>query len=251
MARKKTTGYEAQNLRRKGQRRIERLQDLISNDNTTERVRNWATRQVKEITSAMQGTRQYSKSGKRYKSKTESYIKGQISRLEAAISEVVLMRSAPVDTFAVTQSELNRASVRAPSSYTKTEASMFYRATQKIWQTQGVGEHSRNEAIMDYFNSIRSQNGLSPLSLSEIVDYVLEANKRMGAMQDLEPQEKLSEEQEKLYNEAQQADNDDSDKGSPSSAIGQAVVTAIQDALEDLFTFPDPTDFDPQDFMDI
>lgn len=239
-----------QNLRRKGQRRIERLQDLISYDNTPERIRNWAEQQLKEITSAMQGTRQYSKSGKRYKSKTESYIKGQISRLEAVISATPLYKAIG-DSFAITQSELNRASVGLPSAYTKTEASLFYRATQKIWQKKGIGEHSRNEAIMDYFNSIRDKNELTPLSLSEIVDYVLDANKRMGAMQDLEPQEKLTEEQEKLYNEAQQADNDDSDKGSPSSAIGQAVVTAIQDALENLFTLPDPTDFDPQDFMDI
>lgn len=250
MGRKKTTGYEAQNLRRKGQRRIERLQDLISNDNTTGRVRKWAKQQVKEITSAMQGTRQYSKSGKRYKSKTESYIKGQISRLEAAVSATPLY-NAIGDSFAITQSELNRASVGLPSAYTKIEASLFYRATQKIWQKKGIGEHARNEAIMDYFNSIRIKNELSPLSLSEIVDYVLAANERMGAIQELEPQEKLSEEQEKLYNEAQQADNDDSDKGSPSSVIGQTAVTAIRDALEDLFTLPDPTDFDPQDFMDI
>ena len=144
MGRKKTTGYEAQNLRRKGQRRIERLQDLISYDNTSERIRNWAEQQLKEITSAMQGTRQYSKSGKRYKSKTESYIKGQISRLEAVISATPLYNVIG-DSFAITQSELNRASVGLPSAYTKTEVSLFYRATQKIWQKKGI---ARNASVV-------------------------------------------------------------------------------------------------------
>lgn len=250
MAKKGTTGYQAKRLREMGQRRIERLQAVLGNENTSERVRNWAERQKKEITSAMQGTRQYSKSGKRYKSKSESYIKGQISRLEAAVKEVAPRFTSEGDSFTITQMELNRASVGAASSYTRSEVSTFYRATQKLWQQEGVGEHDRNQAILDHYNSIREENGLSPISLEDIVDYVLEANKRFQAMQDLDPEKNMTEEQKKLYEEAQKADNEDNDKKS-ASEVSATVMAAIMDAMDDLITLPDPTDFDPQDFMDI
>lgn len=237
MSRKGTIGYQAQQLRKMGQRRIERLQAVIKSDETSERVRNWASRQVSEIKSAMQGTRQYSKSGKRYKSKSENYIKGQISRLESVVKEVSPRYTVSGDSFEVTQRELNRASVGAASSYTKKEAKIFYRATQKIWQQQGIGEHDRNEAILDYFNSIREENGLSPLRLDEIVDYVLDSNRRMQQMQDLEPQQ-LTEDQKELYSEAQEGDSEDHDKNSPTSAT---VMAGIIEAMQDLFALPDPS----------
>lgn len=237
MSRKGTIGYQAQQLRKMGQRRVERLQAVIKSEETSERVRNWASRQVSEIKSAMQGTRQYSKSGKRYKSKSKNYIKGQISRLEAAVKEVAPRYTVSGDSFEVTQRELNRASVGAASSYTKKEAKIFYRATQKIWQQKGIGDHDRNQAILDHFNSIRKENGLSPLRLDEIVDYVLDANRRIQQMQDLEPQE-LTDEQKELYSEAQQGDSEDYDKNSPTSAT---VMSSIIEAMQDLYVLPDPS----------
>lgn len=239
MAKKGTVGYQAQQLRRKGQRRIERLEAVLKTEKTSSRVANWAKQHISEIRSAMQGTRQYSKTGKRYKSKSQNYIKGQISRLEAAVKEVAPRYTVAGDSFEVTQRELNRASVKAPSIYTKTEAQLFYRVTQKIWQREGIGEHDRNQAILDYYNSIRKQNGLSPLRLDEIVDYVLNANKRLAQMQEINPQYDLTEEQQEFYDEAGAIDNADSEAGSP-AGIGQIVVQGIQDALEDLFVVPDP-----------
>lgn len=218
---------------------MERLQAVIKAEDTSQRVRNWASRQVKEIQSAMQGTRQYSKSGKRYKSKSQNYIKGQIDRLSAAVKEVQPRYTVAGDSFEVTQRELNRASVNAPSVYTKTEAKLFYRVTQKIWQQGNVGDHQRNEAILDYYNSIRRENGLSPLRLDEIVDYVLNANKRAQSLQEVNPREGFTEEQEQFYEEAGAVDNADAEAGSP-PGITQIVVSAIQDALQDIFILPDP-----------
>lgn len=238
MSRKGTVGYQAEQLRRKGQRRIERLEAVLRTEKTSSRVSNWAKQQISEIRSAMQGTRQYSKSGKRYKSKSQNYIKGQISRLDAAVKEVAPRYTVAGDSFEVTQRELNKASVKAPSIYTKTETQVFYRATQKVWQQEGVSEQNRNEAILDYYNSIRRQNGLSPLRLDEIVDYVLEANNRIKQMQELEPEE-LTEEQQEFYDDAGSIDNEDADSNS-AGTIGQAVVNAIRDAMSDLLV----TDFD-------
>lgn len=241
MAKRDTVGYQAELLRKKGQRRVERLQAVIKSERTSSRVAKWATQQIKEIRSAMQGTRQYSKTGKRYKSKTTNYIKGQISRLEAAVKEVAPNYTVAGDSFEVTQRELNRASVKAPSVYTKTEVKVFYRATQKVWQREGVGEHNRNEAVLNYYNDIRKQNGLTPLRLDEIVDYVLEANKLAQRAQEFNPEADFDEEQEEFYESASKSDNEDSDAGSP-SGIGQAVVNEIIDALDDLLVLPNPLD---------
>lgn len=240
MAKKGTTGYQAKRLREMGQRRIERLQAVLGDENISERVRNWAEHQKKEITSAMQGTRQYSKTGKRYKSKSESYIKGQISRLEAAVKEVAPRFTSEGDSFAITQMELNRASVGAASSYTKIEVSTFYRATQRIWQQEGVGEHDRNIAIMEHFNEARAKKGLSPLSLEEIVEYTLNANQLVQRFQDLDPETELTEEQRKLYEKWQTSDGEDSDKTSPASGITAKAISSIRDAMESLYTLPDP-----------
>ena len=240
MAKRGSIGYKAGLLRRQGQRRVERLEAVIKAGDTPQRIRNWAQAQVREIKSAMQGTRQYSKSGKRYKSKSQNYIKGQIDRLTAAVKEVAPRYTVAGDSFEVTQRELNRASVKAPSVYTKTEAQLFYRVTQKIWQREGVGEHDRNEAILNYYNSIRRENGLSPMRLDEIVDYVLNANQHAKQLQFVSPSEPMDLEAEEFYNEAGAIDNADMEAGSP-PGISQMVVNAIQDALEDLFVLPEPT----------
>lgn len=191
----------------------------------------------------MQGTRMYSKDGKRYKSKTEKYIGQQLTRLANAVARVEPLYDARKDVFErnfrITQQQLNMASVNKPSIYTKDEVKLFYRVTQKIWQQEGVGEHDRNEAILDHFNSIRRENNLSPITLTEIVQYVLDANKRFKGMQNVNPEEYMDDEEKKAFDEAQRADNSDAPVGSP-PGIGQKVVNDIQDALEDLFILPDP-----------
>lgn len=239
MAKRGTIGYQAELLRKQGQRRIERLQAVVKDEKTPQRIQNWAKNSIREIKSAMQGTRQYSKSGKRYKSKSENYIKKQISRLTAAVKEVAPRYTVAGDSFEVTQRELNRASVKAPSVYTKTEVQTFYRATQKIWQREGVGEHDRNEAIMDYYNRVRRENDLSPLRLDQIVEYVLDANKKVQAMQKAVPDVPMDAEAEEFYQETMNADTADGENGSP-RGVTESVVSGIRDALDNLFVLPTP-----------
>lgn len=236
-------GYYAGQLRKQGQRRIERLQQTIKDSNVTKSTREWAREQIKEIKSAMQGTRMYSKEGKRYKTKTAKYIGQQMSRLARAIKEVkptYVAKNDPFErSFWMTQQQLNMASADKPSVYTQTEAKLLYRVTQKIWQQKGVASGDRNEEILEYYNSIRRKNNLPMITLTELVDYVLKANERFKDMQEVNPDEDMDDEEKRKFEEAAQADNSDAAKGSP-QGIGQAVVNSIQDALEDLFILPDP-----------
>lgn len=243
MAKKNSMGYYAGQLRKQGQRRIERLQQTIKDSSVTKSTREWAREQIKEIKSAMQGTRMYSKEGKRYKSKTAKYIGQQMSRLARAVSEVkptYVAKNDPFErSFWMTQQQLNMASADKPSVYTQTEAKLLYRVTQKIWQQKGVASGDRNEEILEYYNSIRRKNNLPMITLTELVDYVLKANERFKDMQEVNPDEDMDDEEKRKFEEAAQADNSDAAKGSP-QGIGQAVVNSIQDALEDLFILPDP-----------
>lgn len=237
----KTLAQIAEQLRRKGQRRIERLETAINAEGATKRTQKWARAQIKEIKNAMQGTRYYSKTGKRYKSKTDRYISQQISRLENAVQKVAPRYTVSGDPFEVTQRELNKASAGLPSAYTKEEVKLFYRVTQKIWQREGVqGKTNRNELILDAFNREREKNGLSPLRLDEIVEYILKANKQAKKTLELDPEE-LTEEQRDLYEEATGLDNADGER--PSDVIAGAYqISLIEEALDELFTMPDPTE---------
>lgn len=238
MSKKGTIAYQAEQLRRKGQRRIERLEAVFKAGDASERLKNWAKNTIREIKSAMQGTRQYSNSGKRYKKKPY-YIKKQISRLESAVKEVAPRFTVAGDSFEVTQRELNKASVKAPSIYTKSEVQTFYHATQKIWQKEGVGEHNRNEAILDYFNSIRKQNELSPMRLDQIVDYVLNANKQIRTWASkTESYGEYDIEAIEFYSQSV-IDGGDGDYDSNSDVTSTA-IKGIRRAFRALFVLPDP-----------
>lgn len=234
-------GDNARRAREKGYRRIARIENYIQSNLSNERIRDWGKRKIKEIKSAIQGTRRYSKEGKRYKTKTDRYVKGQIERLESAVFSVPARLNANERSFAMTQHQINMASVNRPSVYTKQDVQLFYRATQKIWQVQGVGEHNRNEAILDYFNSIRLENGLTPLKLDEIVDYVLKANEDIQKGLNTDTEEDMTQEQREWHEKAQQGDNEDNEKGSP-PGIGARIIADIRDALANLFVLPNPTD---------
>lgn len=242
MARKQTLGSAAKAARDKGYRRIARLQKYIDDAYSGQRMRDWAKAQIKEINSAIQGTRQYSKEGKRYKSKSSGYISKQIDRLKAAVEAVpALLKPTSPNSFMVTQRELNMASVNAPSTYTQTEAKLFYRATQFIWQQEGVSEHERNTAILDYVNAERVKAGLDTVSLSQIVDYVLNQNEKAKKIQELQPQIEMSEEERELYAKAGAFDNEDAMQGSPPGVM-TAQINFIRDSFENLFTKLKPED---------
>ena len=236
MSKRDTLGYQAQLLRKKAQRRIARLEAVIESESTPKRVRARAESQVREMREAMESTRQRSATGKRYTDRTQTQIREGVSRLEESLKGVAARQKVYESNLEVTQHELNRASVGAASVYTKEEAKIFYRATQKIWQREGIGEHDRNIAILDHYNSIRKENGLSPLTLDQIVDYVLEANRDLKEQQSVSPQEPMTPEQEEFYKQAQRTDSEDHEKGSPTDA---QIAVGIRDALQDLLVLPE------------
>lgn len=225
MSKKGSIGYQAEKLREKGNRRIARLEQMLSSQNVSQSMEHWARSQIKEIKSAIQGTRQYSKSGKRYRSKSQNYIRAQISRLENAVKQVEPRFTISGSSIAVVQRELNKASVGASSVYTKEETKIFYHATQKAWHREGVGEHDRNEAILTYYNDIRIENGLSPLSFNQIVDYILQANKEFADLSKT-PWDEMTDEQQEYYEEYS-PDVEDDDTSPVSSLAAQGIRNAL------------------------
>lgn len=243
-----TLGSEAKRARRMGERRLKRLDAVIAdaskpNSNIPERVKNWAVQMKKEIKSAIQGTRQYAKDGHRYKSKSESYIRRQIERLNEAVSRVVPRYESPRDTFASTTLQINLASsqrTEGASIYTKSEVQLFYRVTEDIWDRPGVTVSQRNELILEYYNNKRAEVGMPPMSLSEIMSMILASNKAALEAEELNPRVPLTEEQLELYNTAVLADDSDDELGSPTMA---SVVQVMRGYINVLLNQPDATSF--------
>ena len=246
MAKVGTYGYRAELARRKAQRTIAKLEKTISNKNLSTRLREAAKQEKRSLQGAIQGTRSYSKSGKRYK-KSAAYKEKALNKLESLLSET-RERFAPAkkkagNSFQTVQQEMRRAKVGLPSVYTKTEVDLFYRVTQKYWQREGVSRNKRNEAIMDAINAGRKENGLSPLTFEQVVEFVLEKNKTISNTLDRASEierKGFDEEQDDFYdiNKVQGADNADGAFESP-PGVAEKVVQGIKDALSELFVIPD------------
>lgn len=255
MARKGTLGYRAGQARKKAQRRIEQLNAVLSDTNASQRLREFAKAQKKEITSAIQGTRQYSKDGKRYKSKTTKYIENQITRLTEA-TEAVLPRLSTKPTRrqqrinAFTQHQINLASVRPneqkpmePSIYTREEVSVFYRALQDVWQKPGVTIESRNDVILNYFNEERLLRGLKPLTLKDIIDATVRKNSELINALEIESSLKTGNSRyDEITRETMERQNKGDKEGSPTAGIPQAVFDAFRDLLFDEIVTINPED---------
>ena len=251
-SKKGSLSYYIEQLRDMGDRRVARLERGLKTA-TTEKTKEWIKGQIKEINSAIQGTRRVDpKTGRRYKSKTDALIARQATRLAKAISKVPQLYTTKRDTFKVTEHQLNLASVKAPSVYTKTEAQLFYRTYQKIWEPaekEWIRKHpnedpregfNRNEAILEAINNERAANKLAPAQLDELVQAVLDKKKKALEVLSVKDADFGDDEEAERFYKAQQLDNEDGDAGSP-PGIGQKLVNEIRDSLKQLFTAPDPT----------
>ena len=236
MAKKGTLGYEAIRVRRMIERRITRIDRALENEGITQRMQTWLETRKKNLESAFRGTYQRNSAGK---IRSAAYRKGQITRARNELEKVPQLFTVEGDADAITQQQLNLASAKSKASiYTYNETKLFYRITQKIWQKSNVGEHERNTAILEWYNSTREKNDLSPLTLDEIVDYVLKKNEMYQKVLTTKPED-MTDEQLKFYNRVMNADSGDAQVGSP-PGITEAVVDAIRDALENLFILPNP-----------
>lgn len=234
MAKKNSLSYYAGQLRDAGRRRIARLQAAIVDEKASNRTRKWAYKQAKEIISAMEGTLRFTKDGKRNKAKTDAVVGANMQRLAKAISAVEPRYTLEGDPFEVTQQQINLASVKKPSVYTKQQTQLFYYATQDLWDKKNVGEHDRNEAILDYFNAERAKAGQPETTLAEIFDWIMD--KKADVLKALEAKtyDDLTDEEKEALDAMQKADNSDSKP--PSPPVGPVVVDRIRDAFKDFIT---------------
>lgn len=233
---KNSIAYYARQVRDAGKRRIKRLEKAIVSESATQRTKSWAERQIANITEAIEGT--YKRSNGVTRSAGE--IAAGLTRLSKAVSQVTATYELSGDPFEVTQKEINKASVGAPSAYTKNEVKVFYRVTQEIWQN-GSSEKkvNRNEVILDYVNLIRKQNNLTPLTLDQVVDYIISTHGEFMKQVKIDSLKDMTPEQREAAEKAMENDNADSNQTSPITAEQAMIMT--EDAFSNLLVMPDFT----------
>lgn len=197
MAKRNTVGYQAQLACGKAQRRIKQLQKAINQPTATERYRQWAETQIKELESGIRGTRMY-ENGKRIKSKSMQTVAHNIERITQSLQKSEGARYYKGDTMKVTQKELRKASVGVESIYTKTENDVFYRATMEAWRNKPV--ENRDQIIIDYYNNKLRAQGKTPMSFTELVETILKKyHEHVTILENIDEYEAMSEEELELY----------------------------------------------------
>lgn len=249
---KGSLSYYAAQLRDTAQRRIRRLEKAANDATATERVREWSKKQINRLEQAAAQTKR-KRGWQKNKAESDAEIGRAMRTLSREIYSVAPNFKTEGDTFAVTQQQLNLAKAKRPSMYTESEVDVFYKATQKIWDKKTNVEDekkpNRNELIMEHFNSIRAENGLKPLSLSEIIDFTLRASKKGLEIQNADPSKRnLTDAEREIMDVAQTVDA--SDQQIKYDAIGQAIVNQVRDAFAALFTMPEPTQLTGTDIKD-
>lgn len=126
----------------------------------------------------------------------------------------------------VVKHEINLASSKKtePASiYTKAEVQTMYRAFQNVWDRPGVKLGERNEAIVKYVNQQRMLAGKEPISMAEIMQATIDANKKV-----------LDAQKATYGTDMDEADNADNRRQSPPSDV----MTIIRDALDAFIVQP-------------
>lgn len=206
MAKRDTYGYRAELARKRADVRIKGLLQVLRSENLPDVTRKVFQKEIMSLNAEKAATRIRTKTGKIIPGRTQSELNAALERLNERVEATTIYTGDRRRAFKVTQSELNKASVGLPSQYTKAEAKIFYKATQKAWQRAGVTEHNRNEAILEYYGRT---------NLAAFVKEVLDINELAIKASEMRTNEDMTEEQRKEYDEAQRRDNEDSEKGSP------------------------------------
>lgn len=214
MAKRDTYGYRAELARKRADVRIKGIKKILRSENLFESTRKMFMKEVMELTASKAATRTRTSSGRVIPGRTQADLNASLERLNAKIEATTIYTGDRRRAFKVTQSEINKASAGLPSEYTKAEAKIFYRATQKGWQRPGVNEHNRNEAILEYYGRT---------NLAAFMKEVLDMNELAVKASEMDTKKVMTEEEEKEYEEAAKRDNADGEKGSPS--YQSAVIT--------------------------
>lgn len=126
----------------------------------------------------------------------------------------------------ITKNEINLASSSKTedlSIYTKAEVQTMYRAFQHVWDRPGVKLGERNEVIVKYVNIQRMLAGKEPISMAEIMQATIDANKKV-----------LDAQKATYGTDMDASDNADNRRPSPPSKV----MAIIRDALDEFIVQP-------------
>jgi hypothetical protein len=151
MAKKKTFADVARTVRRQADTKIKQL-ERIKDNAKNEYVREGAERRIERIRQFASGTYYKDSSGKTIEGRSDEYRRRSLQALARELSSTRYASARGQRNLKSTQVQLNLASAGQESSmYTEAEAKIFYRATQRAWQREGIKPSERNKAILEYY----------------------------------------------------------------------------------------------------
>lgn len=184
----------ARNLRRQLERRIARTERIKEQYSEGSALRTSYEKKIERLQEAKNNTYTISRTdeGKRVVKSDREITKG----LQEASKELVRSRyltERGLRNMASTQMQLNAASVENVSEFTQAEVKIFFKATQRAWQREGVSVKDRIPAILEYYGYE---------NLSELVSDILTLNQEAVRNSEIFYEEELTKEQkESLANE--------------------------------------------------
>ena len=223
MPTKSAIAKQGRNERRRLQRRIDKLQsELDSGKEMTDIAQKKLQDSIEELKQAQEATKLVTTIEGKVLRKTEEQVKTAISEAQVINRRYSVYLDTERKSFLATQSELNKASAGLESIYTKEQAQIFYKMTQKAWQREKVDPKHRNEAILEYYGRT---------SLAAFVDEVTEMNKKRLEWQKNNPEEDMTDEDKKRNDEEQQHDQEDVQKGYSENLAGAIAFESVMDLI--------------------
>lgn len=212
-SKKGSVAYYARNARRQVDRWTNALAKIISNrEGTTKNERAAARQMINQFKQLKSQT--YNPKGKSTKESDQS-IQEAVFQIRSLAKAAKMSTGKQGASNLFTQQQINIASRRYekpednPSIYTREEVKVFYRSTQRIWQTPGepVDTHTINRKIMNYFKTS---------SLKEAMDKVLNAPQNKQLLERIKlcktPYSQMTDEQRELYEKLRDSDTSDYDQ---------------------------------------
>lgn len=144
---------QIRNERKKAENRIKKLKQVIKDTQNEDTKRNIKSN-IKKLKNAVNNTRTYAKStGKKIRSKEKveanfESLKELNTRFDAYTYRGINKKNN------ATRIEINKASVKADSIYTKYQVQTFFNVTRKAWNRPGVDTTKRYEAILKAYGKV-------------------------------------------------------------------------------------------------
>mgnify|MGYP000237284482 CR=1 FL=1 len=144
---------QIRNERNKAENRIKKLKQVMKDTQNEDTKRNIKSN-IKKLKNAVNSTRIYAKStGKKIRSKEKveanfENLKELNTRFDAYTYRGINKKNN------ATRIEINKASVKADSIYTKYQVQTFFNVTQKAWNRPGVDPTKRYEAILKAYGKV-------------------------------------------------------------------------------------------------